>query len=65
MKCEIIETYRGFEVRYLEPSMNRYWYIESVYRGQYKWVSDYTYAKHFTRKTAEKHVAVLSRKTAF
>ena len=52
--CEIIPTHRGYEIR---KQNGKFWlYVSKVYGGKYDWVTDYTYAKHFSLKTAEKHV---------
>ena len=51
---EIIPTHRGYEIR--KPNGKFWLYVSKVYGGKYEWVTDYIYAKHFSLKTAEKHV---------
>lgn len=54
MEYELIPTFRGYEIRKLDGKF--YLYVSKVYNGKYTWVRDYTYAKHFSLKTAQKHV---------
>lgn len=35
-------------------------YISKIYRGQYAYTFDYTYAKTFSRETAEKHAGIIA-----
>ncbi len=56
---ELIPTYRGYEIRKLN---GKFWlYISKIYNGKYEWVTDYTYAKHFSLKTAQKHIEILKK----
>lgn len=59
-KIEIIKTYKGFEVRKRVGS--RWMYLSGYRNGCYYWVEDYLYAKHYSRQTAEKHVAELKKR---
>lgn len=57
MKYEFYKTFKGYEIR---KHNGKYWvYLSKVYKGQYTWVRDYTYAKHFSVKTAKKHIRIL------
>ena len=51
---EIIPTHRGYEIR--KPNGKFWLYVSKVYGGKYEWVTDYTYAKRFSLKTAKKHI---------
>lgn len=55
MKYYLSKTWMGYEV-VREDHSGRKEYLMSVYRGQYKWVVDYTYAAKYTKKTAMKHM---------
>lgn len=59
-RFEIEETCGGFCIRatdkYVRPV-----YVMSVYKGAYKWTTDYMYSRRFCRKTAEKHLEILRR----
>lgn len=57
--CGLLEQHDGFAVWYIPAGGIRRYYIRSVYRGHYKITRDHTYAKHFTEKTARRHVAAL------
>lgn len=57
MEYEILETHQGCEIR--KPNGKFWLYVSKVYNGSYTWVTDYTYAKHFSKKTAKKHVEIL------
>lgn len=57
MKYEIIPTHQGYEIR--KPDGKFRLYVSKVYNGKYSWVTDYTYAKKFSLKTAQKHVEIL------
>lgn len=60
MGYEIIPTHQGYEIR--KPNGKFWLYISKVYNGEYTWVTDYTYAKNFGLKTAQKHVKTLMSK---
>jgi len=60
MKYELVPTHKGYEIR--KPNGKFYLYVSKVYDGKYEWVSDYTYAKHFSLKTAKKHLKILELK---
>ena len=45
---------------YYYDSEGKKWYIKTVYNGQYTFTRDPLYAKHFTEKTAVKHMNTLS-----
>lgn len=57
MEYELIPTFRGYEIR--KPDGKFYLYVSKVCNGKYTWVSDYTYAKHFSLKVAQKHIDIL------
>lgn len=58
MKYEIIGKSAGYIVR--KPNGNFWFYLSSVYKGKYKWVTDHTNAKYFSLKTAKKHIEILN-----
>lgn len=57
MEYEILETHQGYEIR--KPNGKFWLYLFKVYNGKYEWVTDYTHAKHFSLKTAQRHVEIL------
>lgn len=57
MDYEMIPTFRGYEIR--KPNGKFWLYVSKVYNGEYEWVSDYTYAKHFSLNTTKKHIKKL------
>ena len=57
MEYEMLHTYKGYEIR--KPNGKFWLYVYKVYNGKYEWVSDYLYAKHFSLKTAQKHIKKL------
>jgi hypothetical protein len=54
---ELIKTFKGYHIR--KPDGRFYLYVSKVYNGKYTWVTDHTYAKHFSLNTAKKHVEKL------
>ena len=57
---EIIGTYMGCIIR--QPYGKFWLYLSNVYKGKYKWVTDHSSAKHFSLKTAQKHIEILNNK---
>ena len=54
-----IFTWRGYKVQKAIEN-NKFLYITSVYKGQYKFSYDFTYAKYFKKlETAKKHIDIL------
>ena len=46
----------GYQIRVLRPGSKRHEYVTAFRNGEYKWNSDYLYAKDFSLKTAMKHL---------
>lgn len=63
MKYELIQTYKGYHIRKPNPHNKFYLYVASVYKGNYKWVTDHSHAKHFSLETAKKHIEILKKGT--
>ena len=58
MYYELCESWLGYMIR--KPYRENHWcYVSSVYKGKYKFVVDFTHAKHFSKKTALKHIEIL------
>lgn len=53
---ELDYTYRGYMIRKPNPHGKFYLYVSGYYKGKYKWTTDFTYAKHYSLKTAKKHL---------
>lgn len=64
MKYEILSGWRGCVIRKPNPAGKFYLYVSTVYKGKYTWITDHAFAKHFSQKTAEKHVAILKQMSA-
>lgn len=58
----IYNTWRGCEIAKTVPGGCRNLYLGNYRLGKYEWVYDYTYAKHFSRKTALKHIYELMKR---
>ena len=52
-------TYRGYAIKKPNPRGKVYLYVSGYYKGKYKFTTDYTYAKYYSLKTAQKHLAAL------
>lgn len=59
---ETYETWRGWDVRKFENG--RWHYVSKVYNGNYSFVTDHTYAKKFSEKSAKKHAEILRQAAA-
>lgn len=59
MEYEIVKTFQGYQIS--KPYGRFNLYIAKVCKGRYEWVTDHTYAKHFSLKTVIKHVEILKR----
>lgn len=57
MTHELIKVFDGYQIR--KKYGKRYLYIAGYRDGEYKYVTDYTYGRHYTLKTAKKHLAAL------
>jgi len=62
MKYEYYETFRGFVLRRKKPGTRFYEYMRGYKNGVYSWISDHTYARCMSLKTAEKHYHELTNK---
>lgn len=62
MKYEYYETFRGFVLRRKKPGARFYEYMRGYKNGVYSWISDHTYARTMTEKTAKKHYNALTGK---
>ncbi len=51
---DIIELFGGYAIRKTDENGKK-WYFTSIHNGDYKWSSDYLYARIMTPKTAKKH----------
>jgi hypothetical protein len=56
---EPMEQQDGFAIRRFIDD-GRPSYVKKVYRGQYEFTSDHTYAKHFALVNAMSHIAILA-----
>lgn len=56
---DCLEGWQGCIVKMTDPVFGRPWYLKKAYNGEYDWTRDSTYAKHFSVKTARKHIANL------
>lgn len=62
---EIDETRFGCRIRKPNPDGgvgHPWWYVAHVHQGEYEWVCDFTFARRFSRATAEKHLKVLQQR---
>ena len=59
MRFEISKEEKGYIIG--KPDGDFHVYVSKVYSGKYTWTRDYLHAKHFSEKTAEKHLEVLRR----
>ena len=52
-----LRSFDKFIVKLTDPAVSK-WprYLKNVRKGEYTWTTDATYAKSFTRRTAEKHI---------
>jgi len=51
----ICETWKGYEISREKPGHNFPVYVKSIRKGKVTWTTDYTYAAHYSLKTATKH----------
>ena len=56
MRYTAEKTWQGYEILDRLTGL----YVMSVYRGRYRWVQDYTYARKFSAETAKKHLLRLN-----
>lgn len=56
---DVIEQQAGYVVRKQEPG-RRPQYLEYMYGGHAFWVSDYLYARKYSKRTARKHARVFA-----
>lgn len=54
--------WQGCLVQRREPGRKTHDYVSSFRNGEYTWVHDFTYAKHFSKKTAVNHTKELIRR---
>ena len=48
------DTIWGYEISTVNPYAPKFhMYVYKVYNGQVEWVTDYTHAKHYTKRYAE------------
>lgn len=57
---DLMEQHDGFAVKKTDEN-GKEWFVRVHYRGEYTWTSDHTYAFHYSRKTAEKHLKALRK----
>lgn len=50
----ISKTFRGYEISKRRKGTRFPVYVQSIYKGEIKWTTDYTYAKHYSEKTAKR-----------
>lgn len=62
MKYEYYKTFRGFVLRRKKAGCRFWEYMRGYRRGVYYWISDYTYARHMSLKTVEKHYQELTNR---
>lgn len=55
--AEMLHTWQGYEIRWLDAKTGHYLYLKNVRNNVAEGVWDYTHAKHYSEKTARKHVA--------
>ena len=51
----IYQTWRGYAIEYPLPGTEFSKYVKGVRKGKVTWTLDYTYAAHYSEKTARKH----------
>ena len=54
--------WQGCIVKRKTPNSKFPYYVSNYRNGEYTWVHDYLYAKHFSKQTAERHVKELYRR---
>lgn len=57
----ISKTWRGYEISKRVRGHKFPVYVKSIYKGEITWTTDYTYAKHYTEKTAKRIDATIDR----
>lgn len=50
----ITKTWQGYYISKKRPGTEFKLYVKSIYKGKITWTTDYTYAKHYTEKTAKR-----------
>ena len=50
----ISKTWQGYEISKRRKGTEFKLYVKSIYKGKITWTTDYTYAKHYTEKTAKR-----------
>ena len=50
----VTKTFRGYEISKRRKGSKWKLYVKSIYGGEVTWTLDYTYAKHYTERTARK-----------
>ena len=60
MKYEYYNTFRGFVLRRKKAGCRFWEYMRGYRNGVYSWISDYTYARTMSEKTAKKHFDALT-----
>ena len=50
----ISKTWQGYEISKRRRGTEFKLYVKSIYKGKITWTTDYTYAKHYTEKTAKR-----------
>ena len=50
----ISKTWQGYYISKRRKGTEFKLYVKSIYKGEITWTTDYTYAKHYTEKTAKR-----------
>lgn len=58
-KTEYYKTVKGYAIRVYDKEYKRNLYVKSYRNGHFSLVTDYTFAKGYTLKTAKKHAQTL------
>ena len=53
-KAMINKTWQGYYISKNRKGSRWKLYVKSIYKGKITWTTDYTYAKHYTEKTAKR-----------
>ena len=58
----VSREWQGCIIQRREPGRKTHDYVSNYRNGEYTWVHDFTYAKHFSMKTAIEHTKELIRR---
>lgn len=53
-KTMISKTWQGYYISKRVRNSEFHHYVKSIYKGEITWTTDYTYAKHYSEKTAKR-----------